>query len=55
MNDDIPTDLVDLSNVSLADLRRAGPEVAEQVGQAVGQVTKARRNLGSSGPPGRVD
>lgn len=57
MNDHIHTDLADVGGMSLTDLRRADldADIAEQVKRVVGQVAKPRRNLGSSGPPGRVD
>lgn len=51
---DIETELPDLTGVTLADLRTC-PDAEEATRVVVAQVQRPRRNLGSSGPPGRAD
>ena len=56
----IPTNVPDLSGVTLADLRadlRAGrsPEMAAAIEGVLKQVARPRVNLGGNGPPGRAD
>ncbi len=52
--DHIETDLVDLSGTMLADLPHL-PGLDAQIAAARGQTARPRKNLGSSGPPGRAD
>jgi hypothetical protein len=52
----IETELVDLGHCTLHDLRvRQDDDLLAAVGQAMAQVARPRKNLGSSGPPGRAD
>lgn len=52
----IQTDLVDLGNCMLHDLRvRQDDDLMAAVEQTLSQVARPRKNLGSSGPPGRAD
>lgn len=50
----VETALIDLSGVSLAGLRSV-PVPEEQVEAVRRTAARARRNIGSSGPPGRCD
>jgi len=53
---DVETDLVDLSGVSVSTLYRYRREaLSASVRKLLTQVDRPRFNLGSSGPPGRVD
>mgnify|MGYP004492551993 CR=1 FL=1 len=53
---DVETDLVDLSEVSLSTLHRYDRQsLSGSVRQLLTQIDRPRFNLGSSGPPGRVD
>jgi FXSXX-COOH protein len=53
---DLETELVDLSDVSLATLRECDAELtAQSLRRVVSQVERPRANIGSGGPPGRVD
>jgi hypothetical protein len=53
---DVETDLIDLSEVSLATLDQCDrAALAHSVEHLLEQVDRPRSNLGSSGPPGRVD
>lgn len=53
---DVETDLVDLSEVSLATMYRCDRgALADSVKHLLEQVDRPRSNLGGAGPPGRVD
>ncbi|MDI6103335.1 hypothetical protein QLQ12_32475 [Actinoplanes sp. NEAU-A12] len=53
---DVETDLIDLSEVSLATLYRCDHAALEDsVERLLAQVDRPRSNLGGTGPPGRVD
>jgi hypothetical protein len=53
---DLTTELLDLSNCSLSELRtRRGKDISDAVQLVLRQVERPRANLGSSGPPGRAD
>ena len=53
---DVETELVDLSEVSLGMLRSADPELlSDSMSRLLQQIARPRLNLGESGPPGRVD
>ena len=50
------SDLIDLTGVSLAQLRTEKiPGLRRAVTELLEQTGRPRNNLGSSGPPGRVD
>ncbi|GAA4945216.1 hypothetical protein [Actinoplanes utahensis] len=52
---EVETDLIDLSEISLATLHRCDPSVlSASVRKILAQVDNPRANLGT-GPPGRVD
>lgn len=52
----VPTEMVSLSGMRLADLRQdRSPELAAAVETVLRQVEKPRANLGGAGPPGRAD
>jgi hypothetical protein len=54
--DVLETEMVDLLDVSLGELRRLpAEELAEVTELTLNQVQRPRYNLGSSGPPGRSD
>jgi hypothetical protein len=53
---DVETDLIDLSELSLAALYQSdGSALTESVETLLEQVDRPRSNLGGTGPPGRVD
>jgi hypothetical protein len=53
---DVETDLIDLSEVSLATLNQCDhATLADSVEHLLAQVDRPRSNLGGAGPPGRVD
>jgi len=53
---DVETDLIDLSEVSLAPLNQCDQAtLADSVKRLLTQVDRPRANLGGSAPPGRVD
>jgi hypothetical protein len=53
---DVETDLIDLSEFSLATLHQCDrAALADSVENLLEQVDRPRSNLGGSGPPGRVD
>ncbi|MBU2667889.1 hypothetical protein KOI35_30695 [Actinoplanes bogorensis] len=53
---DVETELVDLSEVSLGMLRSTDPELLnESMSRLLEQVARPRLNIGNGGPPGRVD
>jgi hypothetical protein len=53
---DVETDLIDLSQLSLAALHRCdNSALADSVETLLKQVDRPRFNLGGTGPPGRVD
>jgi hypothetical protein len=55
-SEDVETELVDLSEVSLGGLRASDPELLNRsVSRLLRQIARPRLNLGTSGPPGRVD
>lgn len=52
----IETELVNLRACTLHDIRvRQDDDLIAAVQQALSEVCRARKNLGSSGPPGRAD
>lgn len=50
----IETDLVDLGGCTLAEVRTR-TDLGPQCEAVTGQAARPRKNLGSSGPPGRTD
>ena len=53
---DVETELIDLSEVSLATFYRCDRAALEDsVVRLLAQVDRPRSNLGGGGPPGRVD
>jgi hypothetical protein len=52
---DVDTNLVDLSNASLDDLRNGFEQLRGPVDVLLAQVARPRLNLGNHGPPGRAD
>jgi hypothetical protein len=53
---DVETELIDLSDVSLTMLRECDRSLLEaSLERVLDQVDRPRANIGSSGPPGRVD
>ena len=53
--DDLETDLVDLTSISMSTLRSCDPHLlAASVAHMLTQVEKPRSNFGNA-PPGRVD
>ena len=55
-SENVETELVDLSKVSLGGLRASDPKLlSRSVSRLLRQVARPRLNLGGSGPPGRVD
>lgn len=52
----VETELIDLTDVSLADLRDYdATDLAPSMARLMHQVKRPRANLGGSNPPGRVD
>lgn len=55
-SENVETELVDLSKVSLGGLRASDPELmSRSVSRLLRQIARPRLNLGGGGPPGRVD
>jgi hypothetical protein len=55
-DDFIETDLVNLGNCSLRDLStRQDADLLDAVARVRSEAARPRKNLGSSGPPGRAD
>jgi hypothetical protein len=52
---DIETDLVDLRDMTLEQIRSKDVETQKAVEELLRQVERPRINLGVSGPPGRAD
>jgi hypothetical protein len=54
--EDVETELVDLSEVSLRRLRANDPKLlSRSLSRLLRQIARPRLNLGGAGPPGRVD
>lgn len=53
---DLRTELIDLTDASIEDLRDGDETVFEpSLRRLLPQIERARANIGSTGPPGRVD
>jgi hypothetical protein len=52
---DVATNLVDLGDRSLDELRDGLGNLRENVERLLSQVARPRVNIGSTGPPGRAD
>ena len=52
----VPTELIDLTGISLAALRICDERMlAASLGRVLRQIDRARANIRETGPPGRVD
>lgn len=54
MDDEEPTEMIDLTRIGLAGLRKT-KDLRDEVAKVLAQVERPRANLGGGGPPGRAD